>query len=65
MLDEPGFGIDFNADGDTSDLEVRSVQLVDRTCTALRVEVDAKLELTRSTDLNLTYRPPPSELLVQ
>ena len=57
MLDEPGFGIDFNADGDTSDLEVRSVQLVDRTCTALRVEVDAKLELTRSTDLNLTYRP--------
>ncbi len=44
LLDEPGFGIDFNADGDTSDLNVRSVQLVDRTRTALRFEVDAELE---------------------
>ena len=56
LLDESGFGVDFNADGDTSDLDVRSVQLVDRTRTALRFEVDAEFELAKSTDLNLTYR---------
>ena len=56
LLDEPDFGIDFNGDGDTSDLNVRSVQLVDRTRTALRFEVDAEFELAKSTDLNLTYR---------
>ena len=56
ILDEPDFGFDFNGNGNTTDLNTRTVQPVDRTFTQQQFRVSSRLGLLEKTELELSYQ---------
>ncbi len=56
ILDEPDFGLDFNGNGNTTDLNIRTVQLVDRTFTQQQFRVLSRIGLLERTELELSYQ---------
>lgn len=55
LLDEAAFGRDFNANGTSTDLSVRATGVVDRSRVAHTGGVSLGLELSRRTDVELSY----------
>ncbi len=55
ILDEPQFGRDLNGDGDQSDLDVRTTEVVDRSRREHRLGADLALGIGRRSDLTLEY----------
>lgn len=54
LLDEPLFGEDLNGNGNSTDLNARTVQTIDRSRTELGLGETARFGLTRNTDLDLS-----------
>lgn len=55
LLHEPDFGQDLNGDGSADDLDVRTVQVVDRSRTEHALATELDLDLAGSTDVRLSY----------
>jgi hypothetical protein len=55
ILNEPDFGVDFNNDGNTSDLSMRTVQFVDRRHHQQLFHVNAKLGSSERSSFNFGY----------
>lgn len=55
ILDEPQFGVDFNGDGDTRDLNRRAVQVVDRSHGSHRWRVSSTADIARGVTLDVSY----------
>jgi len=56
ILDEPLVGVDLNGDSDDSDLQVRTLQSVDRTHTQLRFRVEAQFGSPKRTHYEVRYQ---------
>lgn len=55
ILNEPDFGVDFNNDGNTSDLSMRTVQFVNRSHHQQLIQVNTKLGLTERSFVEFGY----------
>lgn len=55
LLDEPDFGQDLSGNGNTTDLDVRTVTPVDRSRTEHSLEAGIRWDLSRRADLDLGY----------
>ncbi len=55
ILNEPDFGVDFNNDGNTSDLSIRTVQFVDRRHQQQLFHVNTKLGSSERSSFNFSY----------
>ena len=55
LLDEPVFGLDFNADGDKLDNNIRTVQSVDRSLNAAAAGLKAAWQASRRLELEAGY----------
>jgi hypothetical protein len=55
ILNEPDFGVDFNNDGNTTDLSMRTVQFVDRRHNEQRFRADTKLGIREKSYFEFGY----------
>lgn len=55
ILDETGFGQDFNGNGNTTDLDARAFELVDRSRSEQEIGVGVRGELTDAVTAELSY----------
>lgn len=55
LVDEPDFGVDFNANGTAAEEDVRVEESVDRSHRENRIRAKARLEVGRRTDLGIGY----------
>lgn len=55
ILDEPDFLVDFSGDGDQLDIDIRTVQRIDRSYVIQRIEVSTQFDLTKSLDFSAGY----------
>lgn len=55
LLDEGGFGIDFNGNGSTGDQDVRTVQTVDHSRTTQEIGGSLRLRVSRKARLGFSY----------
>src|SRR5258708_13639001 len=55
ILNEPDFGVDFNNDGDATELNIRTVQFVDRRHHEQRFRADTKLGIREKSDFEFGY----------
>lgn len=55
ILDEADFGVDFNGDSDALDIDLRTVQAVDRTHSDQRFLAESQFELTKRLGFGLAY----------
>ena len=55
LLDENDFGVDFNGNGNASDVDARAFEMVDRSRTEQGISLAFTSELSKSVDLALEY----------